>query len=444
MATTYLEKTFGSDGNRDKWTYSVWIKRSGIGVATALIGAATGSDFENITLRSSDDFDWEHYASSTYKGRLLTNRKFRDPGAWMHIVCVWDSANVTGGDRMKLYVNGVEETSFATDTNPTSGQDSLINSTAPQQVGNAGSGSQFFDGAMAHAHFCDGYAYAASDFGETDSTSGIWVPISAPSVSYGSNGYFLKFQDTSAFGDDSSGNTNDFAVGAGTITQTQDTPVNNFCTANPLDNYYASITYTNGNTTATSSTPYGYSRATQGVSAGLWYWEVKATTISAPDYVTGVASTMSTGATIYPGKNAGSWSYVATDGNSKNDGTGTSYGDTYSAGDIIGVYLDLTANKLYFAKNGTVQNSGTGISITAPASTDDGVYAATAGVWSATGGTVSDFNFGNGYFGTTAVTSAVADAGGIGQFEYDPSAGTFDGSSKDFRAICTNNIATYG
>ena len=193
MATTYLEKTFGSDGNRDKWTYSVWIKRSGIGVATALIGAATGSDFENITLRSSDDFDWEHYASSTYKGRLLTNRLFRDPGAWMHIVCVWDSANVTGGDRMKLYVNGVEETSFATDTNPTSGQDSLINSTAPQQVGNAGSGSQFFDGAMAHAHFCDGYAYAASDFGETDSTSGIWVAKTSPSVSYGSNGYFLKF-----------------------------------------------------------------------------------------------------------------------------------------------------------------------------------------------------------------------------------------------------------
>jgi len=382
----------------------------------------------------------------TNTGILKTNRLFRDTAAWYHIVITYDSANVTAGDRMKMYINGVEETSFATDTNPPQDTASYINSAVQNNIGYDTYGlatSAYFGGVLAHTQLCDGQAYAASDFGETDSTSGIWVPKSSPSVTYGNNGFFLKYQDTAAFGDDSSGNTNDFTM-SGTITQTKDTPNNNFCTLNPLDNYYASITYTNGNTTATSSTPYGYSRSTRGLATGKWYWEVKATTIAAADYITGIASTASTSATVWPGQNAGSYGYNATDGKIYNSASGSAYGNTYSAGNIIGVYLDLDNSKLYFAINGTLQNSGTGHSITAVGSTDDGIYAPTAGVWTATTGTVADFNFGNGYFGTSAVTSAVADAGGIGAFEYDPSSGTFDGSSKDFRAICTNNIATYG
>ena len=443
MANTYLDRTFTA-GDPDKWTWSAWVKQGIYGVYNPLFSGYVDSDnFTRLTFTDSDTFNISHLVGGSWVSRHISNRVFRDPAAWYHIVAVWDTGNASEYERQKLYINGVEENSWSTETNCAQDTDSWMNTTASTSYCRTGNvDSDYFKGVMAHVHYADGQAYAPTVFGETDSTSGIWVPISAPSVTYGTNGFFLKYA-SGALGTDSSGEGNNMTVN-GTLINTKDNAMNNFCTANPLDNYYASITYTNGNTTATSSTPYGYSRATQGVSAGLWYWEVKATTIPASDYVTGVASTMSTSATDYPGKNAGSWSYVATDGDSKNDGTETSYGDTYSAGDIIGVYLDLTANKLYFAKNGTIQNSGTGISITAPASTDDGVYAATAGVWSATTGTVSDFNFGNGYFGTTAVTSAVADAGGEGQFEYDPSAGTFDGSSKDFRALCTNNIATYG
>ena len=436
MATTYLEKTFGSDGNRDKWTYSVWIKRSGISVATALLGAASGSDFENITFRTTDDFDWEHYASSTYKGRLLTNRKFRDPSAWYHIVVVWDSLNVTGGDRMKLYVNGVEETSFATDTNPTSGQDSLINSTAPQQVGADGSGSQDWNGTMAHAHFCDGYAYAASDFGETDSTSGIWVAKTSPSVSYGSNGYFLKFQDTSNFGDDSSGNTNDFSVGAGTMTQTKDSPDNNFPTGNYLQgDTLTNFTWTNGNTTIldNADATWRTAAATQGMASGKWYFEAKLDAVGSYGGI-GVIDSNQTLSSSYEfgGKTRGYGYYNS--GQKHNSGSDLSYGDTYTAGDIISVALDLTNLKIYFAKNGTWQDSGdptSGATGTGAAYTvSSGVfYLPCVGVYA---NTQWSYNLGNGYFGTTSHGETNADDAGIGLFKYDVPAGYY--------ALCTTNL----
>ena len=131
-----------------------------------------------------------------------------------------------------------------------------------------------------------------------------------------------------------------------------------------------------------------------------------------------------------------------------NGGGATSFADSYTTDDIIGIYLDLDNNKFYVGKNGTVQNSGTGIAITGisamTASTNAGQDCYFMAGAKVNGGSTFEFNFGNGYFGTTAVTSAVADAGGIGAFEYDPSAGTFDSASKDFRAICTKNIKAYG
>ena len=171
----------------------MWVKRAGIGTNNSLYGVTAGSDNERISFRSDNDIDWENWQSSASKGKLLTNRLFRDPAAWYHLVFVYDSANVTAGDRMKMYVNGVEEGStggYATDTNPTSGQDSLINNDYQQQIGANGSGDNDFDGCMTHIHFCDGYAYAASDFGSFDSTSGIWKINTGPSVSYGNEWIF--------------------------------------------------------------------------------------------------------------------------------------------------------------------------------------------------------------------------------------------------------------
>ena len=450
MATAYLYKTLGTPTNDKKYTFSTWVKRAMESTEEVLIsGGTSGSNGDFLVFRSTDQLEWQMY-HGTNTGILKTDRLFRDPGAWYHIVITYDSANAVAGDRMKMYINGVEETAFATDTNPPQDTVSYINAAVQNNIGYDTYGlatSAYFGGVLAHTQLCDGQAYAASDFGETDSTSGIWIAKTSPSVTYGNNGFFLKYQDTAAFGDDSSGNTNDFTM-SGTITQTKDTPDNNFATLNsvyPSNGFTSqSPTFANGNntlTTVNASGQWGISPSTMGLSTGKWYAECKISATSG-DTLVGILS-YNWSANQYLGYYSGDYGYYSSNGQIQNDG-GSAYGDTYTTADIIGIYLDLDNNKLYFAKNGTIQNSGTGFTITAAASTNKGLYLLAAQEWNSSGNGTFQWNFGNGYFGTTAVSSGVADAGGEGTFEYNPSSGTFDGSSKDFRAICTTNLATYG
>ena len=441
MATSYLTKTFGSSGNKDKWTWSAWVKRSGIGSATALFGVSTGGgNFENLTFRGGDDLDWENYQSSTYKYRLLTNRKFRDPSAWYHIVAVYDSVNVTAGNRCRLYINGIEETSFATDTNPTSGEDSLWNNDYQQQIGADGSGGQDWNGCMSHIHFCDGYAYAASDFGETDATSGIWKIKASPSVSYGTNGYFILKDGASVT--DASPNSNNWTVYEYVIA-TKDNPSNNFATMNPLckgDNAYS-----NGNLTIqTDSSNWHSGVSSLCVGGGKWYAEYKWNSTGGTNF--GIADArrinlwgegemgyLPTGAV---GDSVG-WYGGGSD--VKKNGSFYYTADTYSAGDIISIALDCDNGAVYFRKNGgSWQNSG----VPTSGATRTGAVPITTGetyffgatTWS-TGCNISA-NFGCGYFGTTSSVTTEADDAGEGQFKYDVPAG--------FYALCTNNLATYG
>jgi len=444
MASTYLSRTFSS-GTTKKWTFSAWIKRSNISSAQTLFYASpsANSNFESIGFTSSGDFDWEHYeyTSSSYKGRLKTNRLFRDVSAWTHIVCVFDSANATAGNRMRLYVNGTEETSFATDTNPTQNQDAIINGANPHTVGSFGTG-QYFDGLMAHVHFTDGYAYDASTFGESDSTSGIWVAKSSPSVTYGTNGFFLKFENSGNMDLDSSGNNLLFTT-SGTLTQNVDTPDNNFATLNPLA---GNCTFSNGNNTWVGTTSgYEHSSATLGVSSGKWYWEVKPTHACGAMGITDFNWQFERRGSIIYASSGYAWVYEG-NGYVSHD----SYGDiasnysSYGSSDIIGVALDLDNNKLYFHKNGTYENSGnptsgstgTGaISIDAPSSLPSGFYSPlVADLCSATAGGGS-VNFGSGYFGTTAISSAGSNGNGA-LFEYDVPSGYY--------ALNTKNIKDYG
>ena len=175
MATTYLSRTPSGAGDLRKWTFSAWVKRCGQGGSQAIISwfGVSASYTTQLRFDSDNTINFYQYFSG-YTARLATNRVFRDLGAWYHIVAVWDTDNAAAGDRMKLYVNGVEETSFATDTNPALNLDSYANSANEFTIGSKGA-AEYFDGVMAHVHFCDGQAYAASDFGETDATSGIWV-----------------------------------------------------------------------------------------------------------------------------------------------------------------------------------------------------------------------------------------------------------------------------
>ena len=454
MASTRLHRTPGSSSNQVKWTWSAWVKKCTNASSGALFCAYT--DVNNYTEldMGSNQIDYYNVTGGGVDARRTTSAYQRDPSAWYHIVVVWDSANATPGDRMKVYINGVEQTAFSATTNPSSSLNSTMNSTAPQEIGSRALGTTtIFNGYMAHVHFCDGQAYAASDFGETDSTSGIWVAKTSPSVTYGTNGYFLKFA-SGASGTDSSGNGNNMTV-VGNLTNNKDSPDNNFATGNPL--YFGGTAWSNplinGNNTlvgSSSTNTYNTIFSTLGAhKKGKWYAEIKLTTADA-NILAGIASP-NTANSAQASSKIFSSSYML-QGNGyglsfadgivyyQNDGsTGQSdISGTTAQNDIIGIYLDLDANKLYYAKNGTVLNSGTGLSIT----NDIYYFAAADGAQSAAAG--GDMNFGNGYFGTTAVTSGVADAGGVGLFEYDPSAGTFDGSSKEFRALCATNIATYG
>ena len=427
MASTVLTKT-PTAGNRLKWTFSTWFKlmpnsSNGYWGQCIFGGNQDSNNYNVLQFDNSGAMDFLNVTGGSVDARLVTTRLFRDPAAWYHVVAVWDSANASAGDRMRLYINGVEETAFGTDTNPSSSLNSIINSANELSVGGYNSGS-YFRGNMAHTHFCDGFAYAASDFGETDSTSGIWVAKTSPSVSYGSNGFFFKYQDTSAFGDDSSGNTNDFAL-SGTMTQTKDTPDDNFCTMNPLSAGVingAGMPLTTGNTTIYDGDANWRSGfGTIGDNQGKYYFEAKAVGSSTNWWIGFLdARQVVKGEYKFTAKTRGYG--VSGAGNKGNSDTEVSWGVSYAQNDIAMCALDLDNGKIYFGKNGTWSESGdptSGSTGTGAAYsvTTDYIYLPAVGLYDTTAG--MSLNFGNGYFGTTAVASAGTNASGIGTFEYD-------------------------
>ena len=448
MASTLLSRTPGVAGNRRKWTFSTWVKIGVVGGSRVLFASPSDGTNYNELWFSGSAFRFDQWTSGSSAGSLVTNRLFRDPAAWYNIVCVWDSDNATPGDRMKLYVNGVEETSFSLDTNPAQYLDSYVNSTSyPLEVGGMNAG-EYFGGMMAHTHFADGQAYAPTVFGETDSTSGIWVPISAPSVTYGTNGFFLKYA-SGALGTDSSGEGNNMAV-SGTMTNTKDTPNNNFATMTPL-NASAAVTLSNGDTTV-----FGNTTSSGNVSVaicpdtGKWYAECKYATIVSNypragvfqlnDRDFGRLQNSTAGAA---GEATNGVQYSAAGAMTTGGSETGSWGSAVSAGGIVQLAIDSDNGAIYIGVNNTWQNSGvptSGATRTGAATTwtagppPTGDSTGTAFGDACYNGSYSNWNFGNGYFGTTAVTSAEADGNGEGQFEYAPPTGYF--------ALCTNNLGS--
>lgn len=449
MASTYLTKTPSSAGNRKTFTISTWLKRSGISTLTKVFTAgASSSAFSFFELTAGDELRFGYYTGSSVTVDLKTNRVLRDTSSWYHIVISVDTTQATASDRLKFYVNGVQETSFATSTYPSQNHDFNFSNNQAHEIGRGVfNSSEYYDGLMAHFHFIDGTAYAASTFGETDSTTGEWKPITGPSVTYGTNGFFLNFGNASSFGEDSSGNNNDFTTN-GTGTQLVDTPANILATLNPLNTYPANkpvLSNTNTTVVTVNADPgYWGASSTLGVSQGKWYWEVKPTnSTSGNPFLLGVSyqpeEMARNGATAASQYTASDWGYYGGSGDIYNNSTNSSYGNTYTTNDIIGVALDLDNSKLYFSKNGTWQNSGDPTS----GATGTGAISITSGETyfafvSDLGGSVCTYsvNFGNGYFGTTAVTSGNQDDAGYGTFEYDVPTGYY--------TLNTKNINTYG
>ena len=441
MAGTYLMRAMNQSENTNsdkKFTYSGWIKKSEIASDGMLIEGYYSSTFHSQLYYQSNGALTLNCASGTSGAafQIVTNRLLRDCNAWYHIVVAIDTTQGTASDRAKIYINGVQETSFSGATYPdqnTSHQFNRNGNTAYLGRRTGGGVGLYFDGLMSHIHTTIGYTYDASAFGSTDSTTGEWKINTSPSVTYGTNGFFI-FKNNGAK-TDQSGNSNNFSEEGtpGIVSNTQDCPSNVFATLNGVKPGLDQ-TLSNGNTTmvsgsATTRTP---SQTTLGMSSGKYYAEFKIT--SSNNTTPGIVSTqdnssVSRGTKYYPGSSSDGYGYNGSAGIIANNGS--SVGGTYSTfavGDIIGCALDLDNNKLYFSKNGTWQNSGvptsgstgTGaVSITTPSSTPDGFYYFSVGDGSGGSSSGSECNFGNGYFGTTAVSSAGTNASGNGIFEFD-------------------------
>jgi len=443
MANTYLSRTTSTAGNGQKFTFSAWVKRSLVGSGDPSLfccGAGNSSQADQFFFGWNDGgASRDKLSIQQYNGTpaLRTNRRFRDVNAWYHIVLAVDTTQATDTNRLKLYVNGVQETSFADTNYPTQNYSYAfgLGTSKVFVVGAAyfSSYGRFFDGSMSHVHFIDGTAYDASAFGETDSTTGEWKIKTSPSVTYGTNGFFiLKDGNTIT---DSSTNSNNFSLGGGTLTKTEDCPDNVFATMNPLDNYYTNSVFSNGNNSiTTNNNARTFNNSTLGMTSGKYYCEMKSAGVDAGAMV-GIIATSSTGTTFRADVQPYSWQYINTGSMRNNNNTQSGTWNTWTSGDIIGIALDLDNSKIYFSKNGVWQNTGStnpstgtdGFSITAVSSLPGdqaGCYFFNCSD-NSTSSNLSYFNwnFGNGYFGTTAVSSAGTNASGNGIFEYDTPTG---------------------
>ena len=275
-----LNKTPSSNGTRTTWTFSIWLKRSSTSTTGHQIFDASptpGSDESKIYFYNDFLYWKQEIGGGGADGYLVTNRKFRDVSAWYNIICQWNTTSGTESERMKIFVNGVQETSFSTANYPDQNRVSYINSTNNHYIGSSGGSASFFDGYMTEIVFIDGTALDQTSFGEFDSDSPtIWKPIDVSGLTFGTNGFYLDFENASSLGADVSGNSNNFTVNNLTsVDQSSDSCTNNFATMNPLDNYYANSTFSEGNCKIiTEASLYSYNTSTIGVSQGKWYCEV--------------------------------------------------------------------------------------------------------------------------------------------------------------------------
>jgi hypothetical protein len=430
MATTYLTRTPSSTGSQTKFTFSFWWKNNCVhGNDKCLFSSGLNSSNYCFVRTTADKMEFLALDNSVATMRYKPTRLYRDANAWYHIVIAIDTTQA-GGNRLKWYTNGVRETAFDISTEPNQNTNLLyINDTTTHAIGRKNvTSDKYMEGTLSHYHFIDGTQYDASEFGEYDA-NGVWTIKTSPSVTYGTNGFFILKDGNSVT--DQSGNSNNFTVAGGTLTNTEDNPSNVFATWNALDNYYPAMTLSYGNTKAlTTVGRYTYIPSTLGMTSGKYYAEIKCTAQSGSqeEFLIGITSTSTTSTIHEVGHYGNDYGYKGTSGNYRSSNVDASYGSSYTTGDIIGIAVDLDNNKLYFSKNGTWQNSGdptsgatgTGaISITDPTSTLLGGYFFAVCYFSSTDTGTYDANFGNGYFGTTAVASAGTNASGIGIFEYD-------------------------
>ncbi len=426
--SAYLNRTPASASNRKTWTWSGWVKRGALGADQAIFARSNsaGSAHTGFIFQSNDTIIFFSDNNGPYgKLELVTTQVFRDPSAFYHLVFVLDTTQATSSNRAKIYINGTQVTALSTAAYPNQNDEYQINTTNPHGLGRyfEYSGNWYFNGYMADINFIDGQALTPSSFGETDADTGVWKPKKYTGT-YGTNGFFLQFADNSGttsttLGKDTSGNgnnwtPNNFSVTAGAGNDSLvDTPTlygtdtgvggevrGNYCTLSPV--YALNVTYNtpaNGNlevALSNNSTSYG----TFSFTTGKWYWEITVSAAVTSGYVGVMDSTF-----IKTDNSWGSQARTYIDSGSKYGGSSSSYGASWTNGDVIGVAVDMDAGTIVFYKNGSSQ--GTAFSDLAGKEWKPMVYATT---------TTYTLNFGQRPFAYTAPSG--------------------------YKALCTTNLPT--
>ena len=461
----YLEKTYSGAGDRTAYTFSTWFKLGDCnGMATGsnmyyqFFGCETATNDAGRTMilinndsSASGEMQLRIQGHNTFY--LMTNRKVRDPSAWYHLVVVWDSDNTVSTERVRMYLNGVRETSFAQENYPSSGAEGGINLAAKHLIGTGwnigGSAVNYlFDGYMAETVFLDGTATDASSFGEFND-SGIWVPKDVSELTFGTNGFWINGSDSADLGDDESGRGNDYTASGLLAAHDQvfDSPTNNFCTVNPL----FSITYDSNQTRPAQITPTnqsiryssganGFTIGTQVIPpSGKWYYEL----YTGPSYP--ALQGLTFGWTIFNEIIAGNKVYTYSYGIGQRHTTSaysvwyyptttTNTGLTpFGQGVTIGVAIDFSANTITLTKDGSAYGSIDYDTVSQPFSnyTEYTPYCMQSNDQDAT----CTFNFGaDSTFNGQVSAGGNSDANGFGNFKYSVPA--------DHLCLCTRNLGS--
>jgi len=372
-ASAYLNRTFGTPTNNNTWTFSTWMKRGSVTSSGTPIFVVyvDGNNYTNFTIDSNQQMNFAIVTSGSARANSITSQVFRDPSAWYHVVLVANRAEATEANRIKMYINGVQVTAWATAPTWNNSYDSAINGNGQvHRIGNRS--TAYFDGYLGEINFIDGQALTPSSFGKTDAVTGQWIPKKFAST-YGNNGFYLKFADASAatsaaIGKDSSPNGNNWAptnisVTAGaTYDAMIDSPTlsavaSNYCVLSPV-NLGDNNTISNGNLTGTIATTAG--RPIYGsfaVTTGKWYWETLYTASTGDQLAVGV-----NGASV--GHNLNSFTtspnivYISTTISRNNSVIATSLA-SITVNDLIGVALDVDNGTIAFYKNNTLLTTQT-------------------------------------------------------------------------------------
>ena len=434
-SSSELNITPSSTGNRRTFTTSLWVKRSKISSSMEFFTGGSNSYNTASTqfgINSSDQLQfYDVLAGITNYAYVRSDNLLRDTSNWYHIVLAVDTTQSTASDRVKLYINGSEVSYVSSPTYPSQNHQTVRNNSGTlTRIGRFPNVAvNFFSGYMAEFNHIDGTALDPTSFGETK--NGVWIPKEISGLTYGTNGFRLTFANSSALGDDTSGNGNDFtSSGLDATDVVLDSPTNNFCVINSMREptvYNGSVTFSEGNLQSVDAgTTYSlHWTATFGMSTGKWYWEVLAHTMGGSHSNIGICNE------VHKVGTAGTGVFYNNTGkrNAVTYFTGTTtYGDSYTNGDIIGIAFDADNETVTFYKNNSSQGAVGSVLVQS-----SGPYFAAAGDGQNATTYKYVVNFGqDSSFAGNKTAQGNTDDNGVGDFYYSPPSG--------YLALCSSNL----